>query len=217
MTPETEVIACPACKHVVRVPLDWLGTQVQCPECKSMFRAPVRGPDGKLSEPELISRPVHRRGASAAPRKPDMMLMLPAFGLLLCGVMGAIVNGFLLFLFIADPAGALGWARPQMPALRQIGFGKPGTPEEMAAEDERNAEQLANTYRWLIPVSFAASVVVFLGGLSIALRRNYRLAQIACVLASLNIAHACCVPGSLFGLWGLLMLGSDEGREHFLT
>ena len=40
MTPETEVIACPACKHLVRVPLDWLGTQVQCPECKAMFRAP---------------------------------------------------------------------------------------------------------------------------------------------------------------------------------
>src|SRR6478609_8325273 len=56
MTPETEVIACPACKYLVRVPLDWLGTQVQCPECKAMFRAPVRE-NGKLTEAELISRP----------------------------------------------------------------------------------------------------------------------------------------------------------------
>ena len=35
------------------------------------------------------------------------------------------------------------------------------------------------------------------------------------VLASLNFVHACCVPGALAGVWGLLMLGSDEGREHF--
>jgi hypothetical protein len=216
MTPETEVIACPACKHLVRVPLDWLGTQVQCPECKSMFRAPVRGADGKLTEPELISRPADAAPAPPA-RKPDLMLLLPAFGLLLCGVTGTLVNGFLLYLFVADPAGARGWARNQMPALRQVGFGKPGTPEEMAAEDERNAEQLANTYRWLIPVSFAVSATVFAGGVAIVRRRNYRLAKLACVLAPLNVAHACCVPGAFFGLWGLLMLGSDEGREHFLS
>ena len=26
MPPETEVISCPACKHLLRVPLDWLGS-----------------------------------------------------------------------------------------------------------------------------------------------------------------------------------------------
>jgi hypothetical protein len=67
-----------------------------------------------------------------------------------------------------------------------------------------------------VPVSLAVSVVVFVGGVSMVRRRNYRLAQVACVLAALNIAHGCCVPGALAGLWGLLMLGSDEGREHFL-
>ncbi len=212
MTPETEVIACPACKHLVRVPLDWLGTQVQCPECKALFRAPVRA-DGTLTEPELIARPA---APAAAPRKPDVMLLLPAFGLLFCGVAGAIVNGVFLYLFLSDPAGAKGWARNQMPALRQAGFGTPGPPEEQAAEDERNATQLANMYRWLIPVSFAASAVVFAGGLSMARRRNYRLAQVACVLAAVNVAHGCCIPGALAGLWGMLMLSSDEGREHFL-
>src|SRR5262245_47852124 len=115
MTPETEVIACPACKHVVRVPLDWLGTQVQCPECKAMFRAPVRGADGKLTEPELISRPALAPAAPAA-SKPDLMLLLPAFGLMLCGVTGVLVNGFLLFVFFKEANGALDWARNQMPA-----------------------------------------------------------------------------------------------------
>ncbi len=215
MTPETEVIACPACKHLVRVPLDWLGTQVQCPECKAMFRAPVKV-DGKLTEPELISRPAST-AAPAAPPKADVMLLLPAFGLLFCGIAGAIVNGVLLFYFLADPAGAKGWARNQVPALRQAGFGTPNLPkEEEAAEDEKNAEQLAKTYRWLIPLSFLVSATVFTGGLSIVRRRNYRLAKIACVLAAVNVAHGCCVPGAFAGLWGLLMLNSDEGREHFL-
>jgi hypothetical protein len=216
MTPETEVIACPACKHVVRVPLDWLGTQVQCPECKAMFRAPVRGADGTLTEPQLISRPESAAPAAAA-RKPDLMLMLPAFGLMLCGVMGTIVNGVMLYVFLTDPDGGRQWARNQMPATRQMGFATPGTPEEMAAEDERNAQQLARYYRWIVPISLLVSAVVFAGGIAIVLRRGYRLAKLACVLAPLNIAHLCCLPGSLFGLWGLLMLGSDEGREHFLT
>ncbi len=211
MTPETEVIACPACKHLVRVPLDWLGTQVQCPECKALFLAPVRA-GGKLTEPELVAPPAP---AAVRPARPDAMLLLPAFGLLLCGIAGAIVNGVLLYQFATDPAGAMGWARNQIPALRQAGFGAPGTPEEQAAEDERSAAQLAGTYRWLIPLSFVISVVVFAGGLAMARRRNYRLAQVACALAAVNVAHACCVPGALAGLWGLLMLNSDEGREHF--
>ncbi|MBN9122464.1 MAG: hypothetical protein J0I06_25525 [Planctomycetes bacterium] len=214
MTPETEIVACPACKHLLRVPLDWLGTQVQCPECKAMFRAPVRV-GGKLTEPELIARPP--AAPAPVPRRLDAMLLLPAFGLLLCGVVGAVVNGVFLYLFVTDPAGARGWARNQVPALRQIGFGTPGTPEEQAAEDEQNAEQLAGVYRWLVPVSFAVSLAVFAGGLSILWGRNYRFAQVACVLAAVNVAHVCCVPGALAGLWGLLMLGSDEGREHFLT
>ena len=213
MTPETEVVACPACKHLVRIPLDWLGTQVQCPECKAMFRAPVRV-GNTLSEPVLISRPA--AAPPASPKKPDLMLLLPAFGLLLVGFAAVVVNGILLYLFLADPNGAFGWAQKQMPALRQAGFGSPGTPEEQAAEDERNARQLANVYKWLIPISFAVSLVEFAGGLSIVRRRNYRLAKVACVLAALNVAHLCCVPGALFGLWGLLMLSSDEGREHFL-
>ncbi len=211
MTPETEVIACPACLHLVRIPLDWLGTQVQCPECKARFRAPVRD-GGKLTKPELIARP-----ESSAPKakKPDLMLLLPAFGLLLCGVAGVAINVVYLNTFQSDPAGALGWARKQMPSLRQAGFGEPGTDEERASEDERNAEQLARLYRWLVPLSLLVSGGVFLGGVAIVTRRSYRFARVACVLAALNIAHLCCIPGALAGLWGLLMLSSDEGREHF--
>ena len=42
MPPETEVIACPACRHLVRVPADWLGQPVQCPQCQSDFAIGAR-------------------------------------------------------------------------------------------------------------------------------------------------------------------------------
>ena len=215
MTPETEVIACPACKHLLRVPLDWLGTQVQCPECQAMFRAPVRGADGTLTEPELIARAAPAP-PSPASRKPDVMLLLPAFGLLLCGVMGLIVNGVLLYLLLSDPVWGKSWAKAQVETVRKFGGGAEEPPEKRAERDDREAENLARQFRWILPLALVVSAVVFAGGLSIALRRNYRLAQIACVLASVNVAHCCCLPGAAFGLWGLLMLSSDEGREHFL-
>jgi hypothetical protein len=216
MTPETEVIACPACKHLVRVPLDWLGTQVQCPECKALFRAPVRGTDGKLTEPELLSRPASASTAAPAARKPDLMLMLPAFGLLLCGVMGLFVNAGFLYQFYATPGCAKAWADGQIPALRKLGVGADIPPEQRVQRDDADAAQLARFYPWVVGISLPVSAVVFLGGLSIVFRRNYRLAQIACALAAVNV-HGCCILGAAAGLWGLLMLGSDEGREHFLT
>jgi hypothetical protein len=212
MTPETEVLSCPACKHLVRVPLDWLGTLVQCPECKAMFRAPVKV-DGKLTEPELISRPP----STAAPAAPklDVMLLLPAFGLLLCGMMGLLVNAGFLYQFYAAPGGAKVWADGQIPTLRKFGLGADIPPEQRVQRDDADAAQIARFYPWVVGVSLPVSAVVFLGGLAIVFRRNYRIAQVACVLATVNI-HGCCVLGAFAGLWGLLMLSSDEGHEHFL-
>lgn len=212
MTPETEVIACPACKHLVRVPLDWLGTQVQCPECKAMFRAPRRE-NGQLTEAELLSRP-----ASAVPkrRKLDVMLLIPAFGLLLCGIVGTLVNGLLMYRLYSAADGGKEWARPQVETLHKLGIGKADTPEAQAQKDEEDVENLIRMQKWLLPIGFAVSVVVFAGGLSIVFRWSHRLSQVACVLASLNFPHLCCVPGAVAGLWGLLMLYSDEAREHFV-
>lgn len=212
MTPETEIIACPACKHILRVPQDWLGTQVQCPECKAMFRAPLRE-NGKLTEPELISRPA---SANAPPkRKFDVMLLLPAFGLMFCGITGVLVNGLLAYQLFTALDGGKELGKKQVEALRQLGFGKEGTPEEQARKDEQEAERMILSEKCAYPIGFVVSAVVLAGGLSITFRWNYTLAKVACVLASLNIPHLCCVPGALFGLWGFLMLNSDESREHF--
>lgn len=212
--PETEVIACPACKYLVRVPLDWLGTQVECPECQAMFRAPVRE-NGRLTEPELIARPAPA-AAPVASRRPDMMLMAPAFGLMLCGFASVLVNAWALYALLTHPGGAEGWVKERVvPSLRQAGFGEKVPPEQQAAQDAKEAADSTRLLMWMVPLSLAAGTVTFAGGLSLVLRRNYRLAQVACVVAMVNVAHGCCIPGAVVGLWGLLMLNSDEAREHF--
>jgi hypothetical protein len=212
MALETEVILCPACAHLLRVPLDWLGQTVQCPECKAMFKAPVRNGNA-LTAPELISSPSVVVGSQR--KNLDAMLLLPAFGLLFCGVIGVIVNGVFLWKLVVDQDGGHEWAMNQIHALRKSGFGTQGPLETQEQRDEQDAMQLLRYYRWFVPLSLVVSVGVFLGGLSIALRWNYWLGQVGCVLAMVNIAHACCVPGAVAGLWGLLMLNSEEGRGHF--
>jgi len=212
MALETEVISCPACKHPLRVPLDWLGQDVQCPQCKSMFKAPVKA-DGKLTEPKPLNRtpPVE----IARKKNLDAMLLLPAFGLMLCGVVGMFVNGAILFKLLFDRDGGREWAKEQVRYLQPLGIGGDGPPATKEQRIEQSAEQLLKFYRWVYPLSLLVCVGVFLGGLSIALRWNFRIAQFGCVLAMINISNACCIPGVVAGLWGLLMLNSEEGRGHF--
>jgi hypothetical protein len=203
MPPETEVIACPACKHLVRVPADWLGQTVQCPECKAAFTAPTRQGD-RLTDAVLLSRP-DAPAAAAAPRgRADLMLLLPAFGLMLTGFASLVVNTWLTVHFLNDRAGAEAYFADVLKRM--------GTPDEEAA---KAAAEKVGTIRALIAGCAVLAGLEFYAGLAITLRRHYRMAQLGCVLAAVNVANGCCVPGALFGAWGLLMLMSDEGREHF--
>ena len=215
MSSETEILACPACRHLVRVPADWLGQSVQCPECQAMFQAPVREGD-RLTAPVLIS-PSHS-AALTPPRyrsRPDLLLTFPAFGLMLVGIAAAITNGAMFVRFVSSPDGGKGWLKDQMPGIRQMGFTQPEGPANQEEQDEQAATKLAPWLWGVWPVAALAGGITFAGGLGIVRRKSYRLAQVGCVLAALNAPHLCCVPGALFGLWGLLMLISDEGREHF--
>lgn len=216
MAQETEVISCPACKHLLRVPLEWLGQNVQCPECRATFKAPVKVGD-RLTEPELISRPP--AAAPARRKKFDAMLLLPAFGLMLCGAVGMFVNGGVLSRLILEDDGGREWVRNEVSnlhaKLEQIGYEKPAPAGTENERNEQDAAQLLRLYRWFVPLSVALSLGVFLGGLSMTLRWNYRLAQVSCILAALNFAYGCFIPGAVIGLWGILMLNSEEGRGHF--
>lgn len=211
--PETEVILCPACKHMLRVPFDWLGTQVQCPECKAMFRAPSRDGTGGLTEAVLISRPDSQQ--PAVRKSMDTMLLLPAFGLMLCGVVGTLVNAREAYVAIADPAAAKEGMRQRLQVLRQAGVGKDETEADRDRLDAERAAEGVRAMQWAMPVFTVVAALAFLGGLSIVLRWNYRLAQLGSVAAALNFPGGCCLPGAVVGAWALLMLSSDEARAHF--
>jgi hypothetical protein len=213
MPPETEVVSCPACKHLLRVPADWLGQTVQCPECKATFTAPTRAGDA-LTDPVLISAPAPVRVAPARPKR-DLMLMLPAFGLMLVGVVSLIINGYMGGRFLLDPAFASATARQQILMTRQMGFGAEDPEEDRARLDEERAAEAVKWLRVGLPAFAVVGAVIFVGGVAMVRRKGYRLAQVACVLAALNLPNLCCLPGAIFGLWGMLMLMSDEGREHF--
>ena len=215
MAPETEVISCPACQHALRVPADWLGQTVQCPECQAKFQAPTRE-DGRLTAPILLSAPAPVKPVPARGRA-DLMLTLPAFGLMLIGVVATIVDGFLTVHFARSPDGGKGILIDRIPELRRMGLETSDPNLDQQTQYEQAAAQTASIVMWALPLGTVAGVGTFAGGLAMVLRKRYRLAQIGCVLAAVNLPGLFCVPGALFGLWGLLLLSSDEGREHFTT
>ena len=202
MPPETEVITCPACRHLLRVPADWLGQTVQCPECRATFRAPVRDGD-RLTEPELLSRPGE---SPAAPRRADAALWFPAFGLMLVGVISVVVDSAALIAIARDPAG---YEQAKRADAEDVAKKLGQDPRELADKGIVRWQTFAAAAGWGV----ACGAVSFLGGLGLARRRWRRLAQAGCVTAVLNVAGCCCVPGALFGIWGLLMLASGEGRS----
>ena len=160
----------------------------------------------RLTEPELLTRP----GEPAAPtrKRVDAVLWLPAFGLMLVGVVAVAVNTFTLAGIARDPDGYERVMKAQAEDLAR----KMGQDPQAVANNPLSRWQ---THAALSGWGLVCGVVSFLGGLGIVLRRWRRLAQLGCVTAALNLAGFCCVPGAVFGLWGLLMLLSEEGREHF--
>lgn len=215
MSQPTEVVSCPACKHLLRVPLDWLGQPVQCPQCQAQFRAPVRTADG-LGEAELLRRPTPSTPPTPS-RRLDPMLLLPAFGLMVLGITGLLVGGWYTTRYASDPAQAKQDVRQLIEESRKRGLGPPALadPAEQEQADNNQAEDMAPFLRVLIPLFTVVSGLVFYGGVAIALGRHYRMAQLGCILAMVNLPYGCCIPGLAVGAWGLLMLNSAEARAHF--
>jgi hypothetical protein len=103
----------------------------------------------------------------------------------------------------------------QLPGMRNFGIGKEDPEAERPRLDRERAEEVVRAMRWAMPLFTVVAVLTFLGGLSIATRWHYRLAQLGSLAAMLNLPNCCCVPGAVVGGWALLMLGSDEARGHF--
>ena len=203
MPSETEVISCPACKHLLRVPADWLGQSVQCPECQATFAAPRR--DGEsLTDPVLITA---APSPPAAPKRPDHALWLPAFGLMLVGIVSLIVNGLTLVDLSRDPEQFEELKKAEAENLAKM------MGQDPQAGNNRGVDWrfFAATAGWGILCAAAS----FAGGIGMVLRRWYWLARVGSVMAIFNVAGCCCVPGALAGIWSWTLLRTEEGRLHF--
>src|SRR5687768_3588013 len=94
------VTRCPACRHLLTVPDDFLGKVVTCLECRAAFEAPAQTGDA-FTAPKLV-----RPGRFKVPA----FVFVPMYGLLLLGAAGVIVNGYLFVTFRNDPEAAKAFA-----------------------------------------------------------------------------------------------------------
>jgi hypothetical protein len=170
-----------------------------------------------LSEPELLEsgKASTPAGAGNGTGSADPALWLPAYGLIVCGLAGLIVNVLITWRLHSDPEGSRVYIQQQVERLRQWGFGEDEAEEVRPQRDAERAAWAMRHLPWIVPASAVMAALALLGGISIALRWNYRLAQIGCLAAGLNLVGLCCLPGAMVGLWGLLLLQSEEGRGHF--
>jgi hypothetical protein len=217
-------ITCPGCNQPLHVPAEAVGMPAHCPHCKARFHLPAAA-DGSPGTPQ----PLRPRWGLPRP------LVVPAFGLLLLGLSGTLVNGYLSVLFEFKPGAAMEFARGRVREVRSaevysslgkksggwshapeaaiVGVAAAGYEEEQI--DERLAASWAPAMQPVHLIFTGISAVAALGGLAILLGRWYPLALLGCVAAIINVNHLCCLPGAVAGVWGILMLVRDEVREYF--
>jgi hypothetical protein len=168
------------------------------------------------------------------------MFLVPGFAMLILGLAGAFVNGYIAADAISRPEAALEHGRRLVNDLRSFeGLTGPAreskgktddpTPQDLFAavagqaarwsdqvqRDEALAVGWAPYIRNMHLVFAGVSLVAGLGGLAILRGRWYGLAILGCLASIMNLNHGCCLPGAVAGIWGILMLVRDEGRKHF--
>jgi hypothetical protein len=224
------VITCPtpACGKPLRLPDTAVGKPLYCPHCRTPIRVTL-GPDGtpaSVSAPDRLMR---------VPR----MLMVPGFALLILGVAGAFVNGYIAFDCLAHPPAAREHANRYVREFnnldQQLNFNKKPKKDDEASEHELFmaaagggagatvliAIEEAMTDAWtprMQPVhlwSAFTSLLAAVAGWCILRGRYYALCLLGCLSAMLTVGQACCVPGVVAGVWGFLTLVRDDGRAHF--
>ena len=100
-------ITCPGCGKPLHVPAAAVGKPARCPHCRAAFRLPAN-PDGSPGVPEPV-----RRGPGI-PR----VLVVPGFGLLILGLAGTLVNGYLAARMTREPGFDLEFARGRVGEVR---------------------------------------------------------------------------------------------------
>ena len=224
------VITCPtrSCGRPLKLPADAVAQPLSCPHCRTPIRV-ILGPDGtpaSVTAPDRLLR---------VPRR----LLVPGFGLLILGVAGAFVNGYVAVDCFANPGGAREHAARYVQEFnnldKQLNFNKPRKKDDEASDHElfmaaagggagatvligvENAitEAWATRMKSVHTASALTSLFAAVSGWCILRGRWYRVALLGCVAAMTTVGQACCIPGTIAGLWGILALVRDDGRAHF--
>lgn len=226
------VIICPhaPCGKSLRLPLAAIGQPISCPHCRTSIGIEI-GADGRPGPPRVLR---------AGPRLPRMLLV-PAVAMLILGTAGVFTNGYIAADAATRPGAALEQARRQVGDLRNLDemtgpkSSKKAKPDEEATpidlfaalagqaaatgEILRGEEALARAWAPEVVrinlIFTGVSLFVAVGGFLILRGTGYWFALAACAAAILNVNHACCFPGTVVGLWGILVLVRDDGRKHF--
>jgi predicted Zn finger-like uncharacterized protein len=205
-----EVIACPNCRHQLRVPDHLLGTAVRCPQCRAFFRAPLRRDDGSLAEPELLSdvptvEPVGGRPPGRSPA------LVPGILLLLVGLIGLLMNGFTAYRMLFQTDDMVTQFRdilsdPNGPFRKQLG--EQAKPEEITPERVRQWGNVSAIFA-------GVNLLIVLGAICILSLRFYGFSILTCVLAILYVWLLCCLISGPFGIWALIKLLDPQVRASF--
>jgi hypothetical protein len=218
------IIRCPACLLPISVDSAMIGSRGRCSDCHAQFVLNAAA-DGSPTPKQLSTYP--------------KMLIIPTVGLLLLGISGLVVNGYLALLFWLKPGEDLAYSRAQLVQLRTmraLSHGSKPDPDwehsaraamsgvAAAAYTARIAEDIADepvAQIWapnmlrIQTVFVFVSLFVLLGGILVLRGKLYYLTFVCCLAAMLNFNHLCCIPGAIVGIWGIVMLARDDIRSHF--
>jgi hypothetical protein len=226
--PETALIRCPHCNHALSLPSEFLGRAVTCLQCQNPFLAPVL-------EGDLLTEPQKLLKKSRIPPR----IFIPMYGMMLLGFTGVLLNAYLWFWFQSDPMAASQFAEANLffmletkpPETTKVDPKAKATAEDEAARKKRaeefgdaqgkSAKNLAqnlsvDSMKRVRLIFGAVSFGVLVGSFCFALRRAYYYCMLACLLSAVNSPDlGCCFIGGIVGIWGFMMLISEEGRDYF--
>ena len=224
------VITCPtpACGKPLKLPAAAVGKPLACPHCRTPLRVTL-GADGT---PSSVTAP---GGLMRVPR----LLLVPGFALLILGVAGGFVNGYIAADCFWNPGAetvhANRYVREFHNLDKQLNFNKPRKKDDEASDHElfmaaagggagatvliavedAMTEAWATRMKSVHTASTVTSLLAALSGWCILRGRGYWVALFGCVAAMTTVGQACCIPGTIAGLWGILALVRDDGRAHF--
>jgi hypothetical protein len=215
-------VPCPSCNRELRVPDQLLGKLVKCPACSTTFAAnlsPPSPPGGadvnqEMEQPDRQSEPLEdipdsSRGGDAdeycepRPRRSRRRnrareaVAAPAIALIVLGSVYIFVNFIVLTLRFLNFSNAINGPPPGASPATALGF-KIGIYGGFCIE----------------LLGFFLGGAIILGAIQMKGLRNFAFAMTCCIIAMLP-CHYCCLLGIPFGIWGLIILNSEEVKSAF--